>query len=66
MKFDSLNGQRTSSIIKFYQILFIGQDPGDLEGWEEISSDDRQPILLLISQHQESPKKGAATPKQGM
>ncbi len=53
-------------LMNFIKILFIGQDPGDLEGWEEISSDDRQPILLLISQHQESPKKGTATPKQGM
>jgi hypothetical protein len=43
---------------------FLKQDPEDLEGWEDVRAEDRQQILQLISDHQESSKKETSTPKQ--
>ena len=33
-----------------FQII---EDPGDLEGWSEVASDDKKAVLALIEQHQE-------------
>lgn len=42
------------------------EDPGDLEGWESIKDDDKEPILELIRKHQSfaTTKKSPAKPSK--